>query len=105
MTFHLAPDLGQFLSPFFALFLWRVYLLLDKDFRIGLLIQEWAIARDLYNVMNTLLLAVPVVLLMIPRTLFALFTVIPTCLLQERSRDIVTPRSFIGCTFFNGLLI
>ena len=40
------------------------------------------------------------VLLIIPKTLFALLVVIPTWLFDDKSLNIVTPRSLTLCTLF-----
>ena len=55
--------------------------------RIGL-----RLTSDLYNVEKTCRFDVPTVLLIIPNTLFALLTVIPICLFQDKSLDTFTPK-------------
>ena len=58
--------------------------------------------RDLYRVEKTCWLSVPTVLLITPNTLFALltvmFSVMSTCLFQDRSLDTFTPKSLTQCT-------
>ena len=57
--------------------------------------------RDLYRVEKTCWFSVPTVLLITPNTLFALLTVMSTCLFQDRSvrsLDTFTPKSLTQCT-------
>jgi hypothetical protein len=62
-------------------------------FQTGAAYLRMGLTRALYNIEKTFVFAVSTDRLIVPRILFALLTVIQTCLLHVRSGETVTPRS------------